>query len=281
VRAAIAADPRAAHVARPRGKGTAFSNGGTELDLAHESAVRHVKDVHAVVVFDARAFGAGKDTRLVITCATPVSLTELARLGLGHDHLGAVRIEAGHVVATVERVYANRVLETRDEVPRAAVARDAIGALFARGSVFKEALAPARARLAMRALAAKLAARGHPAGVAARAPVPSFEEWLAHRLVELGVESGDDLALLSAADFLPDDVPFEAKDALEREFPLVVDVGDATFEAEYDLDRGQVLLRMVKGSRKGPPPLAYLPRFAGLRICVIGPRGTSVLRERG
>jgi hypothetical protein len=37
----------------------------------------------------------------------------------------------------------------------------------------------------------------------------------------------------------------------------------------------------VKGSRAAPPPLAYLPRFAGLRICVDGPRGIAVVRERG
>jgi hypothetical protein len=58
-------------------------------------------------------------------------------------------------------------------------------------------------------------------------------------------------------------------------------VGDATYEADYDLDRSQVLLRMIKGSRRDPPPLAYLPRFAGLRICVEGPRGIAVVRERG
>jgi hypothetical protein len=39
-----------------------------------------------------------------------------------------------------------------------------------------------------------------------------------------------------------------------------------------------VLLHMVKGSRREPPPLAYLPKFEGLRISVVGPRGTTILR---
>jgi hypothetical protein len=43
----------------------------------------------------------------------------------------------------------------------------------------------------------------------------------------------------------------------------------------------QVTLVLVKGARKEPPPIAYLPRFPGLRICVSGPRGTSVLRPGG
>ena len=52
VRMAIAADPRVVHVARKRGRDVAFSNGGTELELARESAVQNARDVEAVVVFD-------------------------------------------------------------------------------------------------------------------------------------------------------------------------------------------------------------------------------------
>ena len=64
------------------------------------------------------------------------------------------------------------------------------------------------------------------------------------------------------------------------EVVIMVD-GDATYDADYDLDNNQVLLRMVKGSRKEPPPIAYLPKFPGLKICVEGPRGIAVVRERG
>jgi len=60
-----------------------------------------------------------------------------------------------------------------------------------------------------------------------------------------------------------------------------VSVGDAKYEAEYDIDAGQVTLRMVKGSRQDAPPLNYLPRFTGLRICVQTARGITVVRERG
>jgi len=280
-RAAIAADPRVVHVARPRGHDVAFSNGGTELELARESAVRNLRDVDAIVVLDARGFGAGKGARTLVTCAMAIPVAWIARARLGRDRLGAVHVESGRVLANVEHVYAKRVVATRDEVPTGDVARAAIGALILRGSLFRDALTTTRDRLALRALAAKLAERGHPAGVPSPSPVPSLDEWVAARIVELGVESGDDLALLSASDFIAADVPFESRAALEKEFPLVVSVGDATYTAAYDLDRAQVLLTMVKGSRRDPPPLTYLPRFAGLRICVDGPRGVAVLRERG
>lgn len=281
VRTAIAADPRVVHVARPRGRDVAFSNGGTELELARESAVRNVRDVEAIVVFDARAFGTGKATRLLVTCASAIPSSWMAKAGLGHDRLGAVRLESGRVMAKVERVYAKRVIATRDEVPEGEVARAAIAELFLRGSLFKDALPKTRERLAMRSLAAKLAARGHPAGVASAEPVPTLEDFVAQRLRELGVESGSDLAMLSSSDLLAADIPFESRAPLEREFPRIVSVGDATYEADYDVDAQQVMLRMVKGSRRDPPPLAYLPRFPGLRICVEGPRGIATIRQRG
>ncbi len=284
-RTAILADPRVAHVARERGRERAFSNGGTELELARESAVRNARDVEAIVVLDARAFGTGNAgataTRLVVTAGTAIPLAWIAKGGLGSDRLGAVRLESRRVIAKVEHVYANRVVATREEVPSGAVARAAFAELFTRGSLFRDALPVARDRLALRALAAKLATRGHPAGVVPVTPILPFGDWLLGRLAELGVESGDDLALLSAADFLPPELPFEVRSSLEREFPFVVRAGDATYAVEYDLDRGQALLRMTSGSRRDPPPLSYLPRFAGLRICVESSRGIAIVRERG
>ncbi len=281
VRIAMAADPRVVHVARTRGREVAFSNGGTELELARESAVRNVRTIEAVIVFDARAIGAGKSARLLITCGAPVSLATMARAGLGEDRLGAVHLDRGRVLAKVERVFAQRVIATREEIPSGDVARAAIAALFLRGSIFKDALLTSRSRLGRIALAAQLAKRGHPAGVARAGTTPSLEEWVRDRLVELGVESGSDLALLSAVDLTIPELPFESQAALDREFPLVINVGDAKYEAHYDLDARQVVLQRVSGSREGAPPLAYLPRFPGLRICVDGPRGVKIVRERG
>jgi hypothetical protein len=280
-RTAMSADPRSVHVARRRGRDLAYSNGGTELDLARESALHNARDVEALVVFDVRTFGTGKALRSLVTCATAIPLAAIARAGLGRDRLAAVHLESGRVLTKIERMYAGRVVAAREEVPSGELARAAIGELFTRGSIFKGALAKTRERLALRALAAKLAVRGHPAGVASATPVPTLDAWLTAKLVALGVESGDDLAMLSANDLVAEELPFESRAMLEREFPRLVSVGDATYEAEYDVDKSQVVLRMVHGSRREPPPLAYLPRFAGLRVCVDGPRGIAVLRERG
>jgi hypothetical protein len=192
-----------------------------------------------------------------------------------------VQLDGKRVFATIERVYAKRVIAEREETPAGELARTALCELLRRGSLFRDTIAITRARLARSALAAKLATRRDPAGTATALAVPTLDAWLLARVETLGVESGDDIALLSASDFLVADLAYEVREALDREYPESVNVGDASYRAEYDLDRNQVLLHMVKGSRRDPPPLAYLPKFPGFRICVSGPRGVTVIREHG
>jgi ATP-dependent helicase HrpB len=281
IRAAIAADPRLVYIARPRGRALFFSNGGTEIELARESAACTLREIEGVIALDTRAFRTGREARVLVTCAMAIPLSAVARAGLGRDRLGGVQLERKRIVATIERVYAKRVIAEREETPQGELARAALAELLTRGSLFRAAIAETRIRLARAALAAKLAARAHPAGVATAAPVPSFETWLHARIAALGVESGDDVALLSDRDFLAPELPYEVRAELDREYPLSVSVGDAVYRCDYDPERAQVMLHKQKGSRKDPPTLAFLPKFPGLRICVDGPRGVAVVRERG
>lgn len=281
-RTALAADPRCVHVARRRGAATAWSNGGTELSLARESAVQRARDPEAIAVFDTRAVSDGRDAEVIVTCATPVLVRWMVEAGLGRDRLAAVTVERGRVVATVERVFARKVIDTREESPAGELARDAVATLFTRGSIFKESLPRTRERLAAASLAARLHAAGRLREVAwTPAGETDLEAWVRARVASLGVASGDDLALLSASDFLAPELPFEVQEVLDRDFPRVVTVGDATYEAEYDLARASVLLKMVRGARRDPPPLGYLPRFPGMRITVEAGRSSWVLRPGG
>ncbi|HEU4408625.1 MAG TPA: helicase-related protein [Polyangiaceae bacterium] len=271
-RAALAADPRCAHVARPRGSALLYSNGGTELELGRESRVRRAREAPpAIAVLATRAVGLGRgETAVYVTCATPLTLGALVEAGLGRDRLAETRVEGGRVVARVERVYARRVLATRDEVPRGEVAREALAALLVRGSVFRASVDLTRERLAAAALWAALApiADGAPPG--APAAVPTVEQWAAERVAALGFESGDDFALLSPGDFEAPDLPADVRAWLDRDFPRSVRVGDATYEADYDAAARRVVLRKVRGARRDPPPPALLPRFPGLRVVVDG-----------
>jgi ATP-dependent helicase HrpB len=264
VRAALAADPRLAHVARVRGRSTFFSNGGTELELARET----------------RAFGAGRESKLLVTCAMVITRAELVRAGLGSEKITAVRAQGQRIVATLERVYAGLVLATREGTPEGALAQTALCELLLRGSLFRDAITLTRQRLTVAAIARWRDERS-PTGAKNAEPVPSLEQWLASRVAELGVQSGDDLGLLSANDFVAPELPYESRGNIDSDYPLNVSVGDATYRADYDLAQNQVTLHRLKGTRNEAPTLAFLPKFPGLRIIVEGARGLSVVRARG
>jgi hypothetical protein len=242
--------------------------------------VNNVRDIEAIVALDTRAFGAGREARVLVTCAMACPLAVLSRANLGTDRMSGVQLDRKRVVAVIERVFAGRVLSTREETPQGELARAALVELMQRGSLFRDALKTTRERLTRTALAAWLATRGHPAGIKSDKPIPTFEVWLTERVATLGVESGDDLALLSANDFLAPELPYESRSVIEGDYPLTVSVGDAVYRAHYELDRNQVTLRTEKGSRSTAPTLGYLPQFPGLRICVETSSGTSVLRAR-
>lgn len=281
VRAALAADPRLAHVARVRGRTTVFSNGGTEIELARESAVQTVKNVAAIVALDTRAFGSGRDARVLVTCATAVPLSALTRAGLGTERTLAVKLERKRIRVTVERVYAGCALGERDVEPQGEQLHAALVELLSRGSLFRAEVQASGERLIRTALAAWLAQRGHPAGVRREMPVPDLTTWLKERVAQLGITSNEDLPLLSGADFLAPELPFEARSAVEGDYPLAVNIAGIVYRAEYDLARNQVTLHPPQGRRVEPPAAGYLPKFPGLRVVMHGPRGPTVLRARG
>jgi len=274
----LAADPRAAHLARRRGRRVAWSNGGTEIGLGRESAVNRLEDeAEAIAVLDTRALGlGGRDTRVIATCAMPIPVDWLLEAGLGRDRLAEPEVEEGRAVARIERVYARRVLEVRREVPEGEMARGAVARLFLAGQVFPETLEAARDRLQAAALAERLVRRDHFDGDLAAwgeevrelygGEVPELGEWVRSRVRQLGVASGDDLMLLSAEDLLPPELPYLLRRELDREFPRRLTLPGAEYEIEYDVAERQVTLHQLTGRRVEIPSPTFLPSFPGFRI---------------
>jgi len=274
---ALRADHRSAHIARRRKRRVAFSSGGTEVDLARESAAwlalepaQGESPAEALVVFEERAFGRGKDRRLLATCASPVSVAELRESGIGRERVGKARVSRGKIVATLERVHAGRVLAEREAVPEGQAARDAVVELFLAGRLHRKSRNESRRRIELRTLAARLSQSRVGKGLGLpelEEPLP-LEEWARARVAELGVESGRDIALLGAEDFLADDLPFEIRHIVDETFPQEVDLGDARYRAVYDLEERRVLLELTHGRRAKPPSAAFLPSFGGLTIMI-------------
>jgi hypothetical protein len=180
-----------------------------------------------------------------------------------------VRVQGGEAVAVIERVYANRVLDERTEVPTGELARGAVARLFLEGRVFD--VQTARDRLDARALWARLHDEPAP---------PSLEDWVRERVATLGVESGADLLLLSAGDLLPDDLPPAQRERLDRDHPRSLDVGDARYTLRYEPLRRTLVLEQIDGPRKAPPPLRYVPSVPGWRIELVRKGVRRTLRAR-
>jgi ATP-dependent helicase HrpB len=278
----IAADPRAAHIPRMRKQRVSWASGGTELELGRESCAAQAHSPQAIVVLGTRAIGSGRKRKLLATRASAIPLNWLVAAGLGTVRVSAARIERRKLVARLERIYAGKVIHSVEGPVVGDAARQGAARLYLEGRWFAGALRRSRERVMRNQLAATLAATpGYEyLRLSTAAAPPNLEQWIVERLAELGLDSGDDLDLISEQDLLFPDVPAEVAPLLDSEFPLRVDLGDCTYAVNYDLAHRQVLLQIVKGRRNTPPPLSFLPKFRGFRVCVEVAGGIRVLRER-
>lgn len=266
-RVVLAAWPHAAHVRRRRGQRVAWSNGGTELDLGRDCAIDPEK-ASFIVVLDTRAVGHSRlEQTLLVTAAMPVGSGLLLEAGLGRDRLDRPVRVRGAVHAVVERVLAGTVLDTRTYVPDGPMAREAVCRLFLEGRLFD--VAAATDRLEARALWAALNQLEAP---------PDLETWAMQRLEALGLERGDEVALLSADDLLPEPLDPWDREKLDRDYPRDLDLGDAKYRLNYHPRRRLLELVKVRGTRKTLPPLRYVPLLPGWRIEVVDKNVRRTLR---
>jgi hypothetical protein len=207
----------------------------------------------------------------MITAAMPVPLAWLVAAGLGEWRLGRTLVKRGRVLASLERVYAGRVLETREETPKGPLAREAVRDLFLRGAVFRGTCAETVRGLEDLGLAAQLQGSPMP---------PSLADWVLTRLEDLGLESGEDLPLLSPSDLLPDPLPPEVRERIDRDFPRRLNTGDAIYRVDYRVATREATLHQVKGTRKTPPAAMFLPRLPGWRISWEYKNRVRLVRDR-
>jgi hypothetical protein len=197
-------------------------------------------------------------------------MAELREAGVGRERVGKAKLRKGRVVAVLERVHAGRVLSEREAVPEGEAARAAVVELFLAGRLHRKSRDETRRRLDQRTLAARLSQSrlGKELGLPTLEEPPPLDEWAQALVAELGVESGNDVRLLSAEDFLAEELPFEVRSIVEETFPQEVDLGDARYRAVYDLEKRRVILELVSGRRAKPPTKAFLPGFGGLTIMI-------------
>lgn len=262
----LKADPRTAHVARQRGKYIAWSNGGTEIEVGRECSIEQDK-WSAIAVLSSRAMKTEKGATVVLaTCVLPLPLPWLVRAGLGRERISQTTYVKGQIEATVERVYARKIIGTHKTNPTGALARDALVELLLRGSLFRREIDATKERFERWKLAEELVNRSLESFEITPISSESFEDWIRNKVEALGVESGEDIQLLSGSDFSLPKIDSWIESTLDKTYPATVSAGDATYQIKYHLQRRTVCLVKVSGRRKDLPSLQYLPRFKGFAI---------------
>lgn len=252
----LAAWPGCAYVARRRGRRVAWSNGGTEAELARESRVNAQK-AEVIIGLDIRALSEGRSRNaLRVTQAMPIPAGWLDEAGLTRLQIRGTRLRRNRIVIEADVVYAGKVIARREQHPTGAVLREAICELFLAGRLFESALEAARDRHALRSLHASFA------GV----ETPAFRDWLLDHLAALGVETEADWACLEASDLMPDPLPPREAQALERTHPRRLSVGNIRYQIRYDVPARVATLVQIAGGGTQPPSLGFLPRLPGWRI---------------
>lgn len=291
----LAADPLFAHVGRRAEKAKRtddlvsipFSHGGTELRVGQGSAAhfwlarwaasgRSMPNPPLLAVLSVHASGEGRHARLWAQHAMPLALADVRVEGVLEHRVGDVLKLVGRppnvrVEGVVEAFLAGVRVDTAPQVLAGGVLRSAVARLISEGRLFKDAAAETKRRLQYQRLASFV----HKDYEAPSAVVPFLDAdaqavraYFESQLYELGLESHDELALLSHGDLLPPEPPFELASSLYDAYPLSVDLGDVRYGAEIDFTKRVLILRRVSGGRTKPPPASFLPRFEGFRVFV-------------
>lgn len=207
----------------------------------------------------------------------PLSVRRLARAGVGEEVLGAVRLERRpvRVVGAVQRCLGEVVLEEAERPLKGAALREAVAGFILEGRLLAPAGDDLRAALHLLGILRDLPPGLWPEGLPVRRPeVPEDPAaWMRERLGALGLEHGDDLALLE-----PPDLALDLEEAtgwpsweLERwaeEFPRIWEILGAEYLCEVRAGTGVVTLspHNAEARRRGAPEAAVLPRFKGFRV---------------
>ena len=279
LRIILKADPRAARVARRRGRKLAWGGHGTELIIDRRSALELSRQndsslpwPDAIIVLSIRSQREGARSTLIATAVAGTTLRFLDRMGLGTPKIGHVQFKNGKIAVDVENVYAGRTLSSESCVPDGELLREAVMDLVKSNRLFSGVFGETENRLSSARLARRLVeadlVKAYPGDLDTFPMGEDARTFLTDRLSQLGLEEAEDLELVSENDLLPPPMPEHIQAALNRDYPIQVDLGEAKYQVKYDLAARRVVLLLTSGNRKNPPPRNYLPRFPGFKVSI-------------
>ena len=236
----------------------AMGNGISEIEIGSESCLPD--DAEAAIVLDQHSKpGKGLSKTInIATCLAPVSLTWVGEHNIGELSTTNPLLEDNSIFVMQQRSYAGRILHQNTVKVDSESVIPASTSLILSGKL----LAPAGKRIQSDIATYNLYSAIHQTG---QTPVDA-DQWLNNRLRQLGVQSAEDLALLSAEDLTFVDFPTWEKEKFEQTYPRKVKLANLHMTVQYDPKKKQVTLEKISGVRKNQPQRKELPLWAGWSI---------------
>ena len=256
--AAARALPTWVYVRRERRRQALGNGAGDEVVIGERAWFP--EDAEAALVLGAHSVP-GRGTRQTISVATalaPLPLRWVIASGACSERISAPAWQEERLTARREWLFAERCIGSEEVEPAGAQAREAAADLILDGRL----LAPAGPRLEDDLEAwALYAALGYAEG-----SVPEARDWLLEQLQRLGVECGEDLALLEPGDLRFAGVPEWQRPDFDERFPRRVQLPDLELRIHYHVRRREVVAEKVGGIRRTDPKRWELPAWPGWRV---------------
>ena len=252
-RAIMRALPENVYVKRKRGWG----NGIREVGLAEGSFLK--KDVKAIIAVETISVtGKGRKVMNVVTCALPCSYQMIVIEGLGKRELISCRIKNDRLIGIVARVYAGQTIEVEEDLELTDdYAVEGAARLLLDKKLLSDQMEKTLDDIDRWNLHCLLGGNGETVNP---------KDWLRGRLKETGFSKSEDVRLLMWEDLVFDRMDEEEKEDFDREYPRTFDLGDSFCRVEYDLKGKNITLVKLRGLRREPPNLNYLPSWKGWKI---------------
>ncbi len=236
----------------------ALGNGYSEVSVGRDS--RFAEDAEAAIVLDQHIIPAKgtKQNLALATCMSPITLKHMCQWQLGEVSLNRTFIEKRKILVETHRSYAGREIERTQSPPNKTLLPFALSELILRNKVFPKVAAQLHADLHAWAIYLNLEKRTDE--------IPEPGAYLANKLVSLGLESVDDIALIDADDLAFDGVPDWQREAIDNQYPQHLALANLQLKVDYQLAKNTVIIERVTGIRKTDPKRWELPKWQGLKI---------------
>ncbi|WP_105259042.1 DEAD/DEAH box helicase [Pseudoalteromonas sp. T1lg88] len=245
-----------------------FGNGELEIRPAKNSLLTEDQEAALVLATFALAGKGKKHADTLATLCAPLTLKQVLefapttpRLSNYYWHPDEVNTDeglAGEIRATLTYSYAQVTLTSMDTRVDDEQLLPALTELILDGSLFPGVAQQVSDALAYHNL--YLLYHQQEQGLA------TAGEHLRARLVELGIQSQEDLMLIEAEDLYYQGLePWQSKEFMER-FPLQLVLPGMTLDIEYLFKAKRVIAHYHCGERKDPPKRWELPSWSGLQI---------------